>query len=105
MTNQRDTHGQTYTTRPLSPAHTRRQCGSDVSRPAVPAGLVEAPATAGATQFELFVLSEANSRLGTFGLCADDSTPKPAYENLPITDQAEDQTGQSLPRSGARSSA
>ena len=46
--------------------------------------LIDASAAAGATQFELFALSDADSAsaspLGTFGLCTGDYRPKPAYE-------------------------
>ncbi|MEV4350438.1 hypothetical protein AB0J83_38775 [Actinoplanes sp. NPDC049596] len=46
--------------------------------------LIDASATAGAAQFELFALSDADSAagsaLGTFGLCAGDYARKPAYE-------------------------
>jgi hypothetical protein len=46
--------------------------------------LIDASAAAGATQFELFALSDADaasgSPLGTFGLCTGDYVPKPAYE-------------------------
>ncbi|MBM2623832.1 hypothetical protein JIG36_50920 [Actinoplanes sp. LDG1-06] len=46
--------------------------------------LIDASAAAGATQFELFALSDADSAsdspLGTFGLCTGDYVPKPAYE-------------------------
>ncbi|WP_030436785.1 hypothetical protein [Actinoplanes subtropicus] len=46
--------------------------------------LVDAATAAGATQFELFALSDADSAsespLGTFGICTDDYVPKPAYE-------------------------
>jgi hypothetical protein len=47
--------------------------------------LIGASAAAGATQFELFALSDADSAsdspLGTFGLCTDDYRRKPAYES------------------------
>jgi hypothetical protein len=48
------------------------------------AALIDAAATAGAAQFELFALSDADSGsdspLGTFGICTDDYLRKPAYE-------------------------
>jgi hypothetical protein len=46
--------------------------------------LIDASATAGAAQFELFALSDADSAsdspLGTFGLCTGDYARKPAYD-------------------------
>jgi hypothetical protein len=46
--------------------------------------LIDASAAAGAAQFELFALSDADSAsdspLGTFGLCTGDYVRKPAYE-------------------------
>ena len=46
--------------------------------------LIDASAAAGARQFDLFALSDADSDadspLGTFGLCTGDYIPKPAYE-------------------------
>ncbi|SDS74283.1 hypothetical protein [Actinoplanes derwentensis] len=46
--------------------------------------LIDASAAAGAAQFELFALSDADSAadspLGTFGLCTGGYLPKPAYE-------------------------
>ena len=45
--------------------------------------LLDAAASAGVVQFELFALSDAdsasNTPLGTFGLCTGDYAPKPAY--------------------------
>jgi hypothetical protein len=48
-------------------------------------GLIEASAAAGATQFEPFALSDADSPLDTFGLCTGDYAPKPAYETYRCT--------------------
>ncbi len=46
--------------------------------------LVDASAAAGAAQFELFALSDADSKsdspLGTFGICTGDYARKPAFE-------------------------
>jgi hypothetical protein len=63
--------------------------------------LIDASAAAGATQFELFALSDADSDadspLGTFGLCTGDYIPKPAYETYRSRINLEDQKRESLP--------
>ena len=57
--------------------------------------LIDASAAAGAKQFELFALSDADSDadspLGTFGLCTGDYIPKPAYETYRSRIKLEDQ--------------
>ncbi|MCP2328794.1 hypothetical protein HDA40_007301 [Hamadaea flava] len=56
--------------------------------------LIDASTAAGATQFELFALSDADSAsdtaLGTFGLCTGDYIRKPAYENYRTRIKMED---------------
>ncbi|HEY0494494.1 MAG TPA: hypothetical protein VGD48_02060 [Kutzneria sp.] len=63
--------------------------------------LIDASAAAGAAQFELFALSDADSAsdapLGTFGLCTSDYTLKPAYETYRSRTKLEDQTREFLP--------
>jgi hypothetical protein len=54
--------------------------------------LIDASAAAGAAQFELFALSDADSDspLGTFGLCTGDYVRKPAYDTYRSRIQLED---------------
>jgi hypothetical protein len=63
--------------------------------------LIDASAAAGATQFELFALSDADSAddspLGTFGLCTGDYIPKPAYETYRSRTTPEHHQRRSLP--------
>jgi hypothetical protein len=63
--------------------------------------LIDASTAAGATQFELFALSDADSAddspLGTFGLCTGDYIPKPAYETYRSRTKPEHHQRRSLP--------
>ncbi|MGW3783588.1 hypothetical protein ACWD5Z_03335 [Micromonospora chokoriensis] len=63
--------------------------------------LIDASASAGAEQFELFALSDADSAsespLGTFGLCTGDYLPKLAYETYRSRIKLENQARESGP--------
>ena len=63
--------------------------------------LISGSATAGAAQFELFALSDADSAsgspLGTFGLCTGDYVRKPAYETYRSRIRLEDHSQGRLP--------